>query len=321
MGLINQFANPNDPEDEVLASDYTRETNFVIGKWRIPAAHFMRIFYSAGVNMASWMQGERTFGHAAYNSSMSAFNEILPNYMNIPGAFTEWSDEMERVKAKDPKAVIRELAPTPISPFVDVWANRNFMGGTINREPFVKTQENTKDILMAKDNTLPIYRAITEGIYTAVGGDLNSKYKSDDNAWTALFDVSGSSLEHITEGYLTGGMDMLATTANMIYDAVQGNELTPDKITFIRKFYNRYTPQRAYDQQYWLLKGRVQEYQRKLNDYEENNPDKYELETRSKQYKAYEETNELIWEKIENPTAEDVKQLMEANKQWTKASK
>ena len=137
---------------------------------------------------------------------MSAFNEILPNYMNIPGAFTEWSDEMERVTAKDPKAVIRELAPTPISPFVDVWANRNFMGGTINREPFVKTQENTKDILMAKDNTLPIYRAITEGIYTAVGGDLNSKYKSDDNAWTALFDVSGSSLEHITEGYLTGGM-------------------------------------------------------------------------------------------------------------------
>ena len=321
MGLINQFANPNDPDDEVWASDYVRENNFVIGKWRIPAAHFMRIFYSAGVNMASWMQGERTFGHAAYNSSMSAFNEILPNYMNIPGAFTEWSDDMERVKAKDPKAVIRELAPTPISPFVDVWANRNFMGGTINREPFVKTQENTKDILMAKDNTLPIYRAITEGIYTAVGGDLNSKYKSDDNAWTALFDVSGSSLEHITEGYLTGGMDMLATTANMIYDAVQGNELTPDKITFIRKFYNQYTPQRAYDQQYWLLKGRVQEYQRKLNDYEENNPDKYELETRSKQYKAYEETNELIWEKIENPTAEYVKQLMEANKQWVQARK
>ena len=321
MGLINQFANPNDPEDEVWASDFVRENNFVIGKWRIPAAHFMRIFYSAGVNMASWMQGERTFGHAVYNSSMSAFNEILPNYMNIPGAFTEWSDEMERVKAKDPKAVIRELAPTPISPFVDVWANRNFMGGTINREPFVKTQENTKDILMAKDNTLPIYRAITEGIYTAVGGDLNSKYKSDDNAWTALFDVSGSSLEHITEGYLTGGMDMLATTANMIYDAVQGNELTPDKITFIRKFYNRYTPQRAYDQQYWLLKGRVQEYERKLNDYEDNNPDKYELEMRSKQYKAYEETNELIWEKIESPTTEDVKRLMEANQQWTKARK
>lgn len=321
MGIINQFANPNDPEDEVWASDFVRENNFVIGKWRIPAAHFMRIFYSAGVNMASWMQGERTFGHAVYNSSMSAFNEILPNYMNIPGAFTEWSDEMERVTAKDPKAVIRELAPTPISPFVDVWANRNFMGGTINREPFVKTQENTKDILMAKDNTLPIYRAITKGIYTAVGGDLNSKYKSDDNAWTALFDVSGSSLEHITEGYLTGGMDMLATTANMIYDAVQGNELTPDKITFIRKFYNRYTPQRAYDQQYWLLKGRVREYEQKLNDYEDNNPDKYELEMRSKQYKAYEETNELIWEKIESPTTEDVKRLMEANQQWTKARK
>ena len=79
--------------------------------------------------------------------------------------------------------------------------------------------------------------------------------------------------------------------------------------------------QRAYDQQYWLLKGRVQEYERKLNDYEDNNPDKYELEMRSKQYKAYEETNELIWEKIESPTTEDVKRLMEANQQWIKARK
>ena len=320
-GIANQFMNPNDPDDEVLASDFTRETNFVIGKWRIPVAHFMRIFYGAGVNLASWMQGTKNFGHAVYNSSIGATREIFPNYTDVLGNFTEWSDEMGRVVPKEPKKVIRDVAPTFISPWVDVWTNRNFMGGTINREPFVKTQANTKDILMAKDNTLPIYKAITEGLYTAVGGDLNSKYKSDDNALTGLFDISGSSVQHIAEGYLTGGMDMLATTANMIYDAVQGNELTPDKLAFIRKFYNPYTDKRAYDQQYWLLKGIVQEYERTLRDHEENNPDKYELDLHSKQYQAYEDTHELIWEQIEEPTKEDVKRLMEANKQWAQARK
>jgi hypothetical protein len=320
-GLANQLANPNDPDDEVWASEYIRENNLIIGKWRIPVAHFMRIFYSAGVNLASWGQGNQSFGHAVYNSTMSATREMLPNYMNIPGNFTEWNDEMSRVAAKDPKAVIRDLAPTAISPIVDVWANRNFMGGTVNREPFVKSQSSTKDILLAKDNTLPIYRAITEGLYTAVGGDLTAKYKMDDNALTGLLDISGSSVEHVVEGYLTGGMDLLGTTANLIYDVAQGNEITPDKLPFIRKFYNYYSPQRAYDQQYWLLKGIVQEYERMLNDYEDNNPDKYKLETRSKQYKAYEDTNELIWERIENPTTEDVKQLIEANKKWIKARK
>ena len=320
-GIANQFMNPNDPDDKVLASDFTRETNFVIGKWRIPVAHFMRIFFGAGVNMAQWMQGEKTFGHAVYNSTIGTTREILPNYTDVFGNFTEWSDEMGRVVPKEPKKVIRDVAPTFISPWVDVWTNRNFMGGTINREPFVKTQANTKDILMAKDNTLPIYKAITEGLYTAVGGDLNSKYKSDDNALTGLFDISGSSVQHIAEGYLTGGMDMVATTANMIYDAVQGNELTPDKMAFIRKFYNPYTDKRAYDQQYWLLKGIVQEYERTLRDHEENNPDKYELDLHSKQYQAYEDTHELIWEQIEEPTKEDVKRLMEANKQWVQARK
>lgn len=320
-GIANQFMNPNDPDDEVLASDFTRETNFVIGKWRIPVAHFMRIFFGAGVNLASWMQGTKSFCHAVYNSTIGTTREILPNYTDVLGNFTEWSDQMGRVVPKEPKKAIRDVAPTFISPWVDVWTNRNFMGGTINREPFVKTQANTKDILMAKDNTLPIYKAITEGLYTAVGGDLNSKYKSDDNALTGLFDISGSSVQHIAEGYFTGGMDMVATTANMIYDAVQGNELTPDKMAFIRKFYNPYTDKRAYDQQYWLLKGIVQEYERTLRDHEENNPDKYELDLHSKQYQAYEDTHELIWEQIEEPTKEDVKRLMEANKQWVQARK
>ena len=318
-GIANQFMNPNDPEDEVWASDYVRENNFVIGKWRIPAAHFMRIFFSAGVNMVSWMQGERTFGHAVYNSAISASNEILPNYMNVPGIIWEWSDEMQRPVKKEPYMVLRELAPTPVSPIADVWLNRNFMGGKIIREPFARNQNNVKNIAMTRDNTLPIYRAITEEIYTAVGGDLNSKYKSDDNAWTALFDISGSQLEHVVEGYAPAAMDMLATTANMIYDAVQGNELTPDKLAFIRKFYNPYTDKRAYDQQYWLLTGIVQEYERTLRDHKKNNPDKYKLDLHSKQYKAFKDTHKLIREQIEEPTKEDVKRLMEANKQWVQA--
>ena len=51
----------------------------------------------------------------------------------------------------------------------------------------------------------------------------------------------------------------------------------------------------------------------------ENNPDKYELDIHSKQYQAYEDTHKLLWEQIEEPTKDDVKQLMEANKKWVGA--
>lgn len=318
MGMLNQFLNPDDPEDEVWAGDFTRESNFVIGKWRIPTAHFLRMFFAAGVNTAKWMQGEKSFGEATYNTATFASNELLPDYLNLLGNATEWNSREGKVDFTW-EGLLQGVMPSPVSPIADVYFNRDFRGATINREPFVKSQEGTKDILLSKENTLPVYKWLTQAIYEGVGGNMNAKYQSDDPAWRSwLFDTSASSVEHVVEGYMPAGMDMFITLGEAIYDAATGTPTGPSKWPFVRKFYNAYTPERAYMQQYYLLNGRVKEFKRNMNDYKKNDPQKYRRVQNSQEYRIYQAAERLVKNQIENPTTADVKALINANKQWIK---
>ena len=316
MGMLNQFLNPDDPDDEIWASDYTRQSNFVLGKIRIPTAHFMRMYFAAGVNAAKWLQNNKSFGEATYNTATFATQELLPNYLNVLGNGTEWDNRKGR-PVFTWEGLLQGVMPSPISPVADVFFNRDFRGATINREPFTKAQEGTKDILTSKEHTLPIYKWLTQTIYEGVGGDMNTRYKSSDPAWRSwLFDVSASSVEHVVEGYMPAGVDMLATISEAIYDAATGTPTGPDKWPFVRKFYNAYTPERAYIQQYSLLNGRLQEFKRNLDDYQKNDKDRYRQVRNSQEYKTYLDTKRLIDNKKTNPTTEDVKELLNANKLW-----
>ena len=318
MGMLNQFLNPDDPGDDVWAGDFTRESNFVIGKWRIPTAHFLRMFFAAGVNAAKWMQGEKSFGEATYNTATFASNELLPDYLNLLGNATEWNSREGKVDFTW-EGLLQGVMPSPVSPIADVYFNRDFRGATINREPFVKSQEGTKDILLSKENTLPVYKWLTQAIYEGVGGNMNAKYQSDDPAWRSwLFDTSASSVEHVVEGYMPAGMDMFITLGEAIYDAATGTPTGPDKWPFVRKFYNAYTPERAYMQQYYLLNGRVKEFKRNMDDYRKNDPQKYRRVQNSQEYRIYQAAERLVKNQIENPTTADVKALINANKQWIK---
>ncbi len=318
MGMLNQLLNPDDPEDEVWAGDYTRESNFVIGKWRIPTAHFLRMFFAAGVNAAKWMQGEKSFGEATYNTATFATNELLPDYLDVMN-WTDWDSNTGRMTmpwdGDNYKKGVRGFIPTPLSPIADVWANRDFMGATIN----YPADDGKKDILRAKKKTLPIYQMLTQTIYEGVGGNMNTKRKSDDPAWRSwLFDTSASSVEHVVEGYMPAGMDMFITLGEAIYDAATGTPTGPDKWPFVRKFYNAYTLERAYMQQYYLLNGRVKEFKRVLDDYQKNDPAQYRLLRNSQQYRTYKQTESLVKSQSDNPTTADVRALIEANKLWIK---
>lgn len=318
MGMLNQFLNPDDPDDEIWASDYTRQSNFVLGKIRIPVAHFMRMFFGAGVNAAQWIQGNKTFGHAVYNTATFASNEMLPNYLNLLGNGTEWNSRTGSVDFTF-TGLIQGAIPSTVSPITDVWFNRDFRGAAINLEPFTKAQEGKKDILMGKEHTLPIYKWLTQAVYEGVGGSMNTEYKSADPAWRSwLFDISPSSVEHVVEGYIPAGADMFITLGEAIYDAATGTPTSPDKWPFVRKFYNAYTPERAYMQQYYLLNGRVKEFKRVLDDYQKNDPAQYRLLRNSQQYRTYKQTESLVKSQSDNPTTADVRALIEANKLWLK---
>ena len=317
LGILNQAINPDDPDDEIWASEYTRESNFVLGKIRIPVAHFMRMYFAAGVNFTQWVQGNKSFGEAVYKSADFAANEMLPNYLN-PFNGTEWDSDIQRMDYSF-DGLLQGVMPTIVSPVSDVYFNRDFRGATINRRPFTLAQEGTKDILLSKENTLPVYKWLTQAIYEGVGGNMNAKYQSDDPAWRSwLFDTSASSVEHVVEGYMPAGMDMFITLGEAIYDAATGTPTGPDKWPFVRKFYNAYTPERAYMQQYYLLNGRVKEFKRNMDDYRKNDRTKYNILTHSQEYRNYQEAERLVKKQKENPTTADVQALINANKQWIK---
>ena len=60
-----------------------------------------------------------------------------------------------------------------------------------------------------------------------------------------------------------------------------------------------------------------------VKEYKAARPEKYnkEIQSDSYRYYTYAKENKLLKEPKENPTLEDVKQLYELQKQWTKASK
>ena len=65
-----------------------------------------------------------------------------------------------------------------------------------------------------------------------------------------------------------------------------------------------------------MLKGRVDEFDRNLDDYQKNDKDRYRQVRNSQEYKTYLDTKRLIDNKKTNPTTEDVKELLNANKLW-----
>ena len=320
VGMINQLLNPNDPDDEIWASDYIRENNYVIWKFRIPVAHFFRAFHAIGVNMMMAMQGSKTIEKALYGARMAIYREVLPGPFNVT-TMSEWSDENNE---KEYKALnlIQGLAPSVISPITDVMINRNFMGSTINKEPY-PGQENTKDIFLAKERTDEIYKRFTQEVYELAGGDMSIKNKMDDDWLADKFDWSASTVEHLKEGYALGVFEFVGSLLGILYNAVEGKEISTKDMPFVNKFYNTYSNETAYNQLYWSLYRQMDEYGKLVKEYKAARPEKYnkEIQSDSYRYYTYAKENKLLKEPKENPTLEDVKQLYELQKQWTKASK
>lgn len=315
-GLINQLANPDDPDDEIMVNDYVREGNFVVGKVKIPVAHFMRMFFAAGVNMGAFFQGSKTWNKAIFDTADYAMGELLPDYLNVIGNIFEWDDSRNTYTGTW-EGLALGFVPTPFKPLAEVGLNRDFKGATINKEPFSKAQEGMKDVHLGKDGTRDTYKYLSQFVYEMAGGDMTTTYKSDDNEWTSMFDISPSTYEHLSDQYLVNGAaETFVAVSDMILSATSGNGVSMKQVPFLRKFYNSYDTGTAYRQQYYMLNGRVKEFDRNLKDYEKNNPTKYNQVVRSQQYKLYEKDMELLSTMKENPTKEDVKKLYKANQEW-----
>jgi hypothetical protein len=327
LGVLNTLIKPNDAEKEFYVNDYTRGTHILIGSWKIPVAHFFSMFYGMGVNFAQWLLNEKTFENALYSTISQISGEILPSWSN-PLAWTKWNSITNRAEW-DIKGGAQGMAPTAISPFTDVLLNTDYKGTTINREPFAKTQENTKDIMMGKKRTGQFYKDLAEGIYEGVGGDLSIKNKMDDNWIQDKADISPSTYEHIIEGYTSGTGDLLFTTIGAIAKGIsKEDEVTTYDVPIIRKFKTHYSIESAFHSEYNKLNKRYKAYQQLLDEYEDGEDEdtmKKYIEMKQKYGAILLESetvlnniniNEENEQNLYNPDL--IKRMQELNKKWNK---
>lgn len=318
-GVLCSLLNPNDPDNDIWFTDYVRETNITLGKFlgitaKIPLGHFMVMFYAAGVNTVAGVRGNKSAGEAVFDTMQMASNELLPSWMNfMAGATYDTNTGM----GFDATQFAQSAAPSVVSPFVDVWLNRNFMGGRISNE--YDWNKDEKDILKYKSGTSQFYIDIANGLYEAVGGDLKVKNKLDDNTIQKLVDVSPSATEHIVEGYSPAIAETILQTAAVIQSAAKGADIAADELPFVRKFYSSYHPERAAAQQYYMLKSRSKDYSDLLKEYQKKDRNKYNSEKAKGKVDLNERTQRALKRiKLDSPSNADIKTLMELNREWNK---
>lgn len=318
-GVLCSLLNPNDPDNDIWFTDYVRETNITLGKFlgitaKIPLGHFMVMFYAAGVNTVAGVRGNKSAGEAVFDTMQMASNELLPSWMNfMAGATYDTNTGM----GFDATQFAQSAAPSVVSPFVDVWLNRNFMGGRISNE--YDWNKDEKDILKYKSGTSQFYIDMANGLYEAVGGDLKVKNKLDDNTIQKLVDVSPSTTEHIVEGYSPAIAETILQTAAVIQSAAKGADIAADELPFVRKFYSSYHPERAAAQQYYMLKSRSKDYSDLLKEYQKKDRNKYNSEKAKGKVDLNERTQRALKRiKLDSPSNADIKTLMELNREWNK---
>jgi hypothetical protein len=318
-GVLCSLLNPNDPDNDIWFTDYVRETNITLGKFlgitaKIPLGHFMVMFYAAGVNTVAGVRGNKSAGEAVFDTMQMASNELLPSWMNfMAGATYDTNTGM----GFDATQFAQSAAPSVVSPFVDVWLNRNFMGGRISNE--YDWNKDEKDILKYNSGTSQFYIDIANGLYEAVGGDLKVKNKLDDNTIQKLVDVSPSATEHIVEGYSPAIAETILQTAAVIQSAAKGADIAADELPFVRKFYSSYHPERAAAQQYYMLKSRSKDYSDLLKEYQKKDRNKYNSEKAKGKVDLNERTQRALKRiKLDSPSNADIKTLMELNREWNK---
>jgi hypothetical protein len=311
LGILNTLLNPDDPEEDIWASDYTRKTNFLFGKYRIPVAHFFRIFYGAGVEIVLAAQGRKTRDKAIFDTVTFTLDELVPSSLFQVHNLAEFDEKMNEWEF-NPAQYVQGAAPSWISPLTDVAMNRNFMGGKINKEPYTTTEEGKyKRGKYAMKNTDEVWIAIADLLS---GGDSRAVRDYEEREG-----VSGSTLQHIFEGYVGQAGKFILDAGALPIKAAKGEEITTKDIPYVNRLIVPYKQESAYNQEYWTLKKDLEHYEFLLKEMKKDDKNAYYKEKKTDQYKTYKRLEKLVDKKPkegDTHTPEDVRKLMEANKEW-----
>ena len=331
LGYMWTMANPDDPEEEEWWSDYTRQMYFTVGDTKVPMLHFFRMFWGAGTTMALKEQGEMSSAQAAGEYARLVMDEVIPQSpLQVQNLF-EYSNETDEWNV-DVHKWLREMVPSSVKPIFDLVYNEDFMGRPISKEPYSKSEEGKYKAKKYEraDRTPESYIKFADMLSGGNPKELVKGVESSNIDGLDLVDINGTQLQHFVEGY-TKQFSIVFDLWNMVDKAIQGEELETKDKPFIRKFKKEFNGEGAYKEEYWELKRRLDMYKTELDDAKKNNKDKYdamryvdpnaEERTYTEKYDLYKKLSKLVKDKPEDGkeyNAEEVKQLMEANRLWMK---
>jgi hypothetical protein len=304
--LTNLF--PDDPEEEEFWNEYVRRTNITVGEYKIPMAHFFRIFWGGGVTMALKEQGRLTETQAAGEMTRMVFDEIIPQSPFQVQNLFEYNNDADSYDISL-EGYERGLMPSVLMPIYDVRQNEDFLGRKISKEPYIKSEEG-KYKAKKYERTVSTNEKYIKMADWLSGGDPNVLTKGVDDG--NPIDINGTQLQYIVEGY-TKQFATLVDTYNLVTKAIKEKEIQTKDIPFLRKFKKDYINESAYNQEYWTLYNYIDQYKAQRKEVgEDANPKKEAI------YDNIIYRNLLKDKPNDNDkhTPQEVRELMELNKQW-----
>lgn len=260
-GMLATLLNPDDPEDETMHSEYTRKTNYVIGRVKIPVAHFFRIFYGAGTELALAMQGNKTYANALFDTMDFTMQEVMP-IGSLPLSYNR-----EQSKAEvDASKFLLSLVPTYGASTMEALVNQDFRGASIYT-PYYTTQdaEHMKRIHQSRKGTPLVYDAIAKGLHWLSGG--NPEYEVKEPGMRGIIDVPGSTIQHIVHPFIPGAVIMLGDGISAGISAAKGEKVDAGDVPFARRVVTHdYNLVRDFNGEYWELKGKMEHFEKMYKD-------------------------------------------------------
>lgn len=262
LGYLNTMLMPDEPGVRRFG-DYTRRQNFIVGDNHIlPVAHFWRMFYGIGVEMAlSSDNKDYGFVHTKkqghWEMAKCVLDEIIPSSAAQLHHFFDYDYQTNTINA-DVEGFIQAFMPTAVRPIVDVGLNRDFAGRTIWKETYLNEDENlVTDLSTAKNRTPRLYVDMAKGINELTGGIVGLRRSKVDPNTRGSIDISPAAMHYLVNGYLGGLGNTLFDGMSMITDIVHTGTVDPKNIPIYNRSYRSYDIGADFSSRYYDLANKA----------------------------------------------------------------
>ena len=312
-GMLQAYLYLRDDDDKDF-TEWDLMTNLCIGDFRYPLPQNLRAFNGAGLQFMLACMGKKDWQAAVIDAAQFMAGEYLPNEAASLLNVVQW-DETRGTLKDGGDQVVRDIMPTVISPAMDVYLNKNFMGQPVYKMPYVRSQDdNVAHWSLGKKRTKQVYKDFAEWQWKMRGGSTERNDLMSRNGTSQLSNSklnNPSVIEHLVEGYGGGPISGLADIGTWVEFASTGDVKELKKLQMIAPFFRQERDYTAADVKYWELTDLYRSRQQTMSNLrkakEGEDVERYRKMTKRVSELAPRMTGEQLTEKIWEDGTQDEK--------------